>query len=94
MNQGEIIFAVGALLGAIGSLWFIARKIPAHGASSEATTNRKLAIMVVLAVYAAMTFTATVIGIALQATGVAVIGALFCATAMVSLAFVWRSDLA
>jgi uncharacterized Tic20 family protein len=91
MNQDEIIFAVGALTGAIGSLWFIVRNVPADD-TLNGRGKKRLAVLTVLAVYVVMAFVATAIGIALQATGVAAIGGLFWLCAIASFVFVWQSD--
>ena len=70
MNEGEIVAAVGALAGAIGSLWFVARSVPS-GDTAFGVGKRRLALMIVLAVYVVMALFTSIIGAALQATGVA-----------------------
>jgi len=93
VNEGAIIFAAGALAGAIGSLWFIARSVPGAGAD-EAMGKRKVAILLALAVYAAMALLAAIIGVALRDTGVSGVAGLLLLLVVAGIALVWQSDAA
>lgn len=93
MNEGELIFAAGALAGAIGSLWFIARSVPRTD-TEDGVGKRKLAMMLVLAIYAAMTLVAVIIGIVFRDTGVVGAAGFLFLLAVAGLALVWRSDAA
>jgi hypothetical protein len=93
MNEGAIIFAGGALAGAIGSLWFIVRSVPGAGTKNE-MGKRKLAMMLVLAVYAVMALLAVAIGLAIRNTGIAGVAGVVFLVAAAALALVWQSDAA
>jgi hypothetical protein len=91
VNEGEIIFAVGAFIGAVGSLWFIAASLPRAG-TGEGLGTRKIAMMLVLAVYGVMALAAVILGVVLQDAGVAGSAGLLLLLAIAGFALVWQSD--
>lgn len=93
MNEGELIFAAGALAGAVGSLWFIARSVPRTG-PQDRVGRRKLALSIVLVVYAAMALLAAITGLLIRDTSLAGVAGLMVLFSIVGLAVVWQSDAA
>ena len=93
MNEAEIIFALGALAGAGGSLWFIVRSVPGDSTQGE-LGKRRVALLLVLTVYGVIALLAALIGIVLSATGVVAVAGLLFLIAVGGVAIVWRSDAA
>lgn len=91
MNEGEIIFTLGAFAGALGSLWFIARSVPPRD-KVGALGKRKLAIGIVLALYLFMALVATLVGLMIQNPGVIGAAVPLLILAIVGFVCVWKSN--
>lgn len=90
--DGISIFAVGALVGAIGSLVFAARALSNQDedrAGGLTKGQRKLALLSILGFYATLSLVAFSVGMAVGNTEVAAIAGAFVAIAVGGLALVW-----
>jgi hypothetical protein len=93
-----LIFAGGAVLGAVGSLVFISRSLsPSTGTAAQATDQgrlRRIALSITLGVYMALALLASVVGLALGAIQLAIIAATLLLMAGAGLIAILKFDLA
>jgi hypothetical protein len=94
MNESEIIFGVGALIGAGVSLWFIARSVPDAQSSVSGLGKRQLALILTLMAYFLLSLLALIVGVAIGHYGFAVAAALLCLLTIAACLVLWRSDVA
>jgi hypothetical protein len=88
-----VVAACGALVGGLGSLWFAVRAVPPHIDGSRSTvsglSDKKLALLLILAVYCLLATLGCAVALVLGAIDFAVVAALLLVLAGGGLLFVW-----
>ena len=96
MTSSYLIFAGGAVIGAVGSLVFISRSLSTsdrdgiRDAAQDRT--RLLALLATLGIYTLLTFACFVIALALAEDGLAIIAGTLLLLAIAGLIGVWMSQ--